>query len=97
MSEPAVPPVPETLVAIRLVPVEVFTGMCDHDGCMKDHGYGIADAVSAWSDCNRAVGQVYRRDEPNNSEHRDQGDTVTVYVNESDLPWFDRKFGEETA
>ena len=81
----------EVLHKLRLVPVEVFTGMCDHEGCMEDHGYGISDAVSAWSDCNRAIGRIYRVDD---MPRRDPGDSIEVWVNEADLLWFQRKFGD---
>lgn len=84
----------EMLVKLRLVPVEAFTGICDHDDCENpEHlGYGICDAVSAWSDCNRAVGHIYRVDD--SGLHREPGDTVEIWVNESDVAWFDRKFGD---
>jgi hypothetical protein len=86
---------PEKLVKLRLVPVEVFTGLCDHDDCKNpDHlGYGIADAVEAWSDCNRASGRIYRVDDVD-GRYRHEGDTVTIWVNQSDVAWFDRNFGE---
>jgi hypothetical protein len=71
------------LVPIRLIPVEVFGA---------EDGYGLSDAVSAWSDCNRARGRIYRVDD---IPGRDEGDTVTVYVAASDLPWFERRFGDD--
>jgi hypothetical protein len=75
----------DDLVKVTLVPVEVFGA---------DSGYGLVDAVSAWSDCNRAVGHIYRRDEEANVPHRNPDDVITVYVPRSELPKFDRKFGE---
>lgn len=54
-------------------------------------GYGLMDAVSSWSDCNRASGRIYRVDEPG---HREPGETVTVYVPVESLPWFERRFGD---
>lgn len=85
-----------SLVPLRLVPVEVFTGMCEHEGCENpDHlGYGLSDAVSAWSDCNRAEGRIYRVDEDDAAAYRDPGDTVTIWVDPADRPWFERRFGE---
>jgi hypothetical protein len=78
-------------VAIRLVPVEVFgANECSH--CHQDgFGYGLSDAVSSWSDCNRAFGRIYRVDDLGG---REEGDTVTVYVPRESLPFFERKFGE---
>lgn len=64
------------LVPKFLVPVQVFTGQCE---CGRDGGYGISDAISAWSDCNRAVGHIYRfEDIPN--RHCASNDRLTVMV-----------------
>jgi hypothetical protein len=81
-------------IPLRLVPVEVFTGVCGHEECANpDHlGYGISDAVSAWSDCNRATGQIYRVDDLNPA-NREDGDTVTIWVDPADVEWFSRRFG----
>lgn len=68
-------------VKITLVPVEVF----------GTDSYGLMDAVSAWSDCNRAIGQIYRRDEEEFAKHRKPDDVITVYVPRSELWKFDRK------
>ena len=70
----------DALVSLRLVPVEVFGA---------EDGYGLMDAVSAWSDCNRARGHIYRVDD---IEHR-EGETVEIFVRESDLPFFARVWG----
>lgn len=91
--------VPEALVRLRLVPVLFTPGECEHLGCTDmDHeaGYGMSDAVSAWSDCNRAYGKTYRVDEPLSAAYRLPGDTVEIWVNESDVAWFSRKFGESS-
>jgi len=81
----------EPLVKVRLVPVEVFgTDECDH--CGTPAGYGLSDAVSPWSDCNRAIGHIYRRDDID-QRHRDPGDTITVYVPQSELPKLDKRYG----
>lgn len=80
---------------LRLVPVQVFgtvgCGSCEH--CAKNAGYGLMDAVSAWSDCNRAVGKIYRIDdiEP---KYREPGETVSIEVREQDLPFFEKKFDD---
>lgn len=49
----------DDLVPLTLVPVEVFGGEPDDD----TWGYGLMDAVPAWSDCNRADGRIYRVDD----------------------------------
>lgn len=72
-------------VTVRLVPVEVFGA---------DDGYGLCDAVSSWSDCNRAEGFIFRADD---IDRVNQGDgqaevdarCVSVRVLRSDL----HKFG----
>lgn len=91
------------LVPITLVPVEVFGGDCDcHDehnyrGASNDcigWAYGLMDAVSAWSDCNRASGRIYRvEDVPG---HREPGDTITVYVPADQVEWFEKRHGSPT-
>lgn len=92
---------PVGLVPVRLVPVEVFGAHCqchedrlltdDSPEC-GDFGYGICDAVSAWSDCNRAVGRIYRRDE--DESVRDVGDTILVWVTPEQAVLFDVVFGD---
>lgn len=67
------------LVKLRLVPVEVFGA---------EEGYGLMDAVEAWSDCNRAYGKIYRVDD---IESR-TGETVEILVKEKDLPFFEKRF-----
>lgn len=96
-------------IPVELVPVEVFGGndCCTHG----DHpdpaecpsmGYGLSDAVSAWSDCNRARGRVYRAEDTRDaddgtapSRYREPGETVIVWVREVDMPFFARRFGDE--
>ena len=92
----------DDLVEIELVPVEVFgtdgCQLCDH--CQKHDGYGLMDAVSSWSDCNRAVGRIYRvedlRDpgEPIPGKYRVPGDTIGVFIRKQDLPWLQKRFGD---
>lgn len=79
----------EDMVEIVLVPVEVFGTVCQT--CDEDVGYGLSDAVGAQSDCNRAIGRIYRRDDV---EGRDSDEVITVYVPRSELPKFDKRFGE---
>lgn len=94
------------LVPLTLVPVEVFgcDDCCLHspppyssrlaqDGECESAGYGLSDAVSGWSDCNRAVGKVYRVEDLDGAT-REQGETVQVYVRPEDLPFFEKVFGE---
>lgn len=71
------------LVPLRLVPVEVFGA---------EDGYGLGDAVEAWSDCNRARGHIYRVDE--DYMIRLPGETVEIFVRPEDLPFFERYWGE---
>ncbi len=83
----------DTLVRIRLVPVEVF-GVedqdCEHCGERVEAAYGLMDAVSAWSDCNRARGHIFRKDDMPN---REPDDAITVYVPQSEMWKFEKKFG----
>lgn len=80
----------EPLVKVHLVPVEVFPGECQ--ACETELTYGLSDAVSPWSDCNRAYGHIYRRDDID-PQYRHPAETITVYVPQSELPKFDRRFG----
>ena len=86
----------EPLVAITLVPVEVFGTMdcCLHgpDGDCPSKGYGLCDAVQGWSDCNRARGRIYRVEDLDGP--REAGSTVTVYVPESEVAFFSKQFGD---
>ena len=70
----------DALVPLRLVPVEVFGA---------EDGYGLSDAVSAWSDCNRAIGHIYRVDD-RDPQYRKPGETVEIFVRQADLPFFAR-------
>jgi hypothetical protein len=96
----ATPPVimpSEPLVRIRLVPVEVFgadTEDCEGCGETVRCGYGLMDAVSAYSDCNRAIGRIYRVDEETSEAWREPGDTITVYVPQSEMAKFQRRYGD---
>ncbi len=101
MTEPTPPP---DLVPVTLVPVEVFGGDCDcHEEA--DHAaeaagtahscqgwrYGLMDADTVGSDCNRADGRIYRVDDTGGGQ---PGETVTVWVPRAALPWFDKVWGE---
>ncbi len=85
----------DELVPLRLVPIEIFgeDDCCEHDiePCKSD-GYGLCDAVSSWSDCNRADGKFYRVDDID-PECRKPGETVEILVKRSDLPFFERRWG----
>jgi hypothetical protein len=83
----------ERLVPITLVPVQVFGTECDT--CEKDVGYGLMDAVSAWSDCNRAHGRIYRVDDAFSAPYREPDDVITVYVPESRVAWFEKRFSAD--
>lgn len=89
---------PGSLVPVRLVPVEAFGGDCDchlehdHDGnpC-AGWGYGLMDAVPGYSDCNRAHGRIYRRDE--DWSLRDPSEVIVVWVASAEIKKFDQIFG----
>lgn len=100
----AAQPMPDDLVPIALVPVQVFGAGCDcHDHLegteagetCRGKSFGLSDAVSAWSDCNRAEGHIYRVDDTD-PDYRQPGDTIVVYVSRAMLPWFEKRFGEDT-
>ncbi len=76
-------PMSDELIKVVLVPVEVF----------GTDGYGLSDAVSAWSDCNRAIGHIYRRDDAYSIPHRNPEDVIVVYVPPEELSKFDKEFG----
>jgi hypothetical protein len=76
---------PEELVKVTLVPVVVFGA---------ESGYGLSDAVSPWSDCNRAVGHIYRRDDDDSTPWRNSEDVITIYVPRSELSKFDKECNE---
>jgi hypothetical protein len=86
------------LVAVRLVPVEVFgTSECCEHGYNDDNcpsiGFGLSDAVSSWSDCNRAAGRIYRIDD---QVHREPGETITVWVPREQIAWFEQVWSSAT-
>jgi hypothetical protein len=74
------------LKSYRLVPVEVF-------GTYGDGGYGLMDAVPAWSDCDGAIGRVYRIDDIDPA-HREDGDTLEIFAGPEAELFFARKFGD---
>jgi len=76
----------DEIVALRLVPVEVFGA---------EDGYGLNDAVSAWSDCNRARGHIYRVDNID-PQYREPGETVEIFVRQTDLPFFARHWDSDS-
>jgi hypothetical protein len=88
----------DPLVRIRLVPVEVF-GADEEDcrGCGEviRCGYGLMDAVSAYSDCNRATGRIYRMDDIEGRDEEGLAGCITVYVPQSELEKFERRYGED--
>ena len=75
---------------VRLVPVEVFGAECDHHAEPIPVPLGLCDAVSAWSDCNRAWGSIFRLDDIDR-EMADEN-TVRVWVPESEYPKLLRKW-----
>jgi hypothetical protein len=90
----------EPLVRIRLVPVEIFgADQEDCRGCGEviRFGYGLCDAVQAWSDCNRAIGHIFRKDDDYTEGYRTPGETITVYVPQSQMALFERRYGDEAG
>lgn len=78
---------PDGKVRVRLVAVEIFGAACDHvdhHGNDQPFGYGLMDAVEAWSDCNRAVGRIFRVDE--NWMTRAAADCIEIVIDEAELP-----------
>ncbi len=89
-------------VEVTLVPVQVFgeNMCCEHNphGAILDgshpewrdcdsQGNGLCDAVSWWSDCNRAWGRIYRFEDLN-SANREPGETLTVRVKRDEFEAF---------
>lgn len=96
----SVTPQGDPLVRVILVPVEVFGAESeDCPGCgeVVKTGYGLCDAVPGYSDCNRAIGHIYRVDEPEPEPWRQDGDTITIYVPQSELAKFGQRFGDLAA
>ena len=89
----------EALVRVRLVPVEVFGADeedCPGCGATIKFGYGLMDAVQSWSDCNRAIGHIYRVDEDYTEGYREPGDNIVIYVPQAEMAKFKRRFGDTT-
>jgi hypothetical protein len=93
-------------IPVRLVPVEIFgeDNCCEHgeNAECKSAGYGLSDAVSAWSDCNRAIGHIYRFEdtypEPDGGRYREPGDTLVVWVDPDEFAAFSaRNFDSDAA
>jgi len=55
--------------------------------------YGLSDAVGAKSDCNRAIGKIYRVHDTDHASGRPE-DTVVVFVPRSAVQWFETQRGE---
>jgi len=75
----------EKMSEVFLTPVEVFGA---------EGGYGLMDASSAWSDCNRAIGHIFRVDDlaDNGNPERVR---VRVLVSASELEKLAVRYGEE--
>jgi len=73
---------PDGAAPVRLVAVEVFGQECDHPdhrGQPQPCGWGLCDAVQAWSDCNRANGHIFRVDDTDPQWRRPE-DVITVWA-----------------
>jgi hypothetical protein len=77
-----------TQAVVYLTPVEVFGAegeVCRNCGELTPGGYGLCDATSPWSDCNRAIGHIFRVEESplgGNPENV----SIRVMVDVDDLP-----------
>lgn len=86
----------DPLVRVTLVPVYHFgadSEECPNCGTDVETGYGLMDAVENWSDCNQAIGHIYRVDDAGSERYRRPGDTITIYVPQSEMAKFDRSTG----
>lgn len=87
----------DPLVRITLVPVEVF-GADEEDcrgcGATIRFGYGLMDAVSAWSDCNRAIGHIFRKEDLKGRNSDGAAGCITVYVPQSEMAKFEIRYGD---
>lgn len=93
---PGTPIAPEPVVRLTLVPVEVFGADeedCRSCGNVIRFGYGLCDAVSAWSDCNRAIGHIYRVDDVDGRDGEGLAGCITIYVHQSEAVKFTRPYG----
>lgn len=79
------------LVKVTLVPVEIHA---ECNTCETETSIGLSDAASPYSDCNRAVGHIYRLDESQRGIYRDSEDVITIYVPQGELSKFNRNFQE---
>lgn len=85
----------KTLVALQLVPVEVFGAFCDHpdhQGRFEPFAWGLCDAVQPWSDCNRAEGRIFRVDDFLAGYRRPE-DSITVWSSEEDKAKLEKRWG----
>lgn len=72
-------PAPPGMVALTLIPVEVF----------GSNSYGLCDAHPYGSDCNRAEGYIYRAEDHHGPAR--PGWQATIYVRTEDLPFFNTR------
>ena len=92
----------EELVSVLLTPVHVFGAVgtcsqhpdidptCPRCGNPLQSCYGLSDATSAWSDCNRADGHIFRIDDVDSTNpERVQ---IRVYVPESGLAKLEKSY-----
>ena len=84
----------EGFTRLKLVPVEIFGLMCDDHPEDRPVSWGMMDAVSSWSDCNRADGKIYRVDESDSELHREPGETVEIWVRDDQVAFFSKTWGE---
>lgn len=96
-------------IEATLVPVQVFgeNMCCEHNphGALvipenvgvvdcEAQGNGLMDAVSSWSDCNRAWGRIYRFEDLAGA-NREAGETLTIRVKRDEFEAFIAKRFDE--
>jgi hypothetical protein len=97
LTPSAAPGAGDALAKVVLVPVEVFGASeedCPSCPATIQFGYGLMDAVSAWSDCNRAIGHIYRVEDLPGRDSEGAPQCITVYVPQSEVAKFAVRHGE---
>ena len=95
---PAEPEAGDDMVAVELVPVAIAEGneCCEHGDternpdCTSRPSLGLMDETGGLSDCNRARGKLYRRQDIGLHRGHPDPENIVVQVRRADLPWFDK-------
>lgn len=91
----------EDLVRVWLTPVGVFGNVCEEECCRQPDGdnleipLGLMDQAGGLSDCNRAWGHIFRREEDDCPQYTNMPNFhIEAWVPRSDLWKFDRNWDE---